>query len=148
MVRVKIPNKERPTCLVPPLKKVVPSNTKNFMTAAAARIAAPATGGVKKPHRYRPGTVALREIRRYQKSTELLIPKATFKRLLREILQDTTMQQVRLTQAAVDAIQESAEKYIVDLFKETNATAIHAKRVTIMEKDLKRARDILARQRD
>ena len=49
---------------------------------------APATGGVKKPHRYRPGTVALREIRRYQKSTELLIRKMPFQRLVREIAQD------------------------------------------------------------
>lgn len=143
MVRVKIPDEKWPTCFVPPLVKVVPSNTKHFPTAA--RMAASATGGVKKPHRYRPGTVALREIRRYQKSTELLLPKASFKRLLQEILQDTTMTQVRLTAAAVDAIQESAEKYIVDLFKEANATAIHAKRVTIMKKDLKRARHILAR---
>ncbi|XP_061168695.1 uncharacterized protein LOC133177827 [Saccostrea echinata] len=54
----------------------------------AARKSAPATGGVKKPHRYRPGTVALREIRRYQKSTELLIRKLPFQRLVREIAQD------------------------------------------------------------
>ena len=47
-----------------------------------------ATGGVKKPHRFRPGTVALREIRRYQKSTELLIRKLPFQRLVREIAQD------------------------------------------------------------
>ena len=50
--------------------------------------AANATGGVKKPHRFRPGTVALREIRRYQKSTELLIRKLPFQRLVREIAQD------------------------------------------------------------
>ena len=56
--------------------------------AAAARKSAPATGGVKKPHRYRPGTVALREIRKYQKSTELLIRKLPFQRLVREIAQD------------------------------------------------------------
>ena len=46
------------------------------------------TGGVKKPHRYKPGTVALREIRRYQKSTELLIRKLPFQRLVHEIAQD------------------------------------------------------------
>src|SRR5882757_5130882 len=57
------------------------------LATKAARKSAPATGGVKKPHRYRPGTVALREIRRYQKSTELLIRKLPFQRLVREIAQ-------------------------------------------------------------
>ena len=58
------------------------------LATKAARKSAPATGGVKKPHRYRPGTVALREIRRYQKSVELLIRKLPFQRLVREIAQD------------------------------------------------------------
>merc|ERR1712072_220906 len=59
------------------------------LAAKAARKSAPTqTGGVKKPHRYKPGTVALREIRRYQKSTELLIRKLPFQRLVREIAQD------------------------------------------------------------
>ena len=49
-----------------------PQAPRKQLAAKAARKSAPATGGVKKPHRYRPGTVALREIRRYQKSTELL----------------------------------------------------------------------------
>ena len=59
------------------------------LATKAARKSAPSTGGVKKPHRYRPGTVALREIRRYQKSTELLIRKLPFQRLVREIAQDS-----------------------------------------------------------
>ena len=58
---------------------------KQQLATKAARKSAPATGGVKKPHRYRPGTVALREIRRYQKSTELLLWKLPFQRLVREI---------------------------------------------------------------
>ena len=58
------------------------------LATKAARKSAPAAGGVKKPHRYRPGTVALREIRRYQKSYDLLIPKAPYMRFFREILQD------------------------------------------------------------
>ncbi|CAN6567863.1 unnamed protein product [Malus baccata var. baccata] len=58
------------------------------LATKAARKSAPTTGGVKKPHRYRPGTVALREIRKYQKSTELLIRKLPFQRLVREIAQD------------------------------------------------------------
>src|SRR3984893_1445692 len=57
------------------------------LATKAARKSAPSTGGVKKPHRFRPGTVALREIRRYQKSTELLIRKLPFQRLVREIAQ-------------------------------------------------------------
>ena len=56
------------------------------MATKAARKSAPANGGVKKPHRYRPGTVALREIRRYQKSSELLLRKLPFERLVREVL--------------------------------------------------------------
>lgn len=60
---------------------------KQLATKAAQR-SAPASGGIKKPHRYRPGTVALREIRRYQKSTDLLIRKLPFQRLAREVLQD------------------------------------------------------------
>ena len=58
------------------------------LATKAARRSAPATGGIKKPHRYRPGTVALREIRRYQKSTDLLIRKLPFQHLAREVLQD------------------------------------------------------------
>eukprot|EP00798_Chlamydomonas_sp_ICE-L_P024411 gene24411-biopygen18891 len=88
------------------------------LATKAARKSAPASCGVKKPHRYRPGTVALREIRKYQKSTELLIRKLPFQRL------------------------EAAEAYLVGLFEDTNLAAIHAKRVTIMPKDIQLARRI------
>ncbi len=108
---------------------------------AAARKSAPATGGVKKPHRYRPGTVALREIRKYQKSTELLIRKLPFQRLVREIAQDFKTD-LRFQSAAVLALQEAAEAYLVGLFEDTNLAAIHAKRVTIMPKDIQLARRI------
>ncbi|KAG2461686.1 H3 protein, partial [Polypterus senegalus] len=107
----------------------------------AARKSAPATGGVKKPHRYRPGTVALREIRRYQKSTELLIRKLPFQRLVREIAQDFKTD-LRFQSSAVMALQESSEAYLVGLFEDTNLCAIHAKRVTIMPKDIQLARRI------
>ena len=98
-------------------------------------------GGVKKPHRYRPGTVALREIRRYQKSTELLIRKLPFQCLVREIAQDFKMD-LRFQSAAIMALQESAEAYLVGLFEDSNLCAIHAKRVTIMPKDIQLARHI------
>ena len=78
------------------------------LATKAARKSAPATGGVKKPHRYRPGTVALREIRKYQKSTELLIRKLPFQRLVREIAQDFKTD-LRFQSSAVLALQEAAE---------------------------------------
>ncbi|CAN6237971.1 unnamed protein product [Urochloa humidicola] len=101
---------------------------------AAARKTAPATG-VKKPHRYRPGTVALREIRKYQKGTELLIRKMPFQRLVREIAQ-LQKSDLRFQSHAVLALQEAVESYLVSLFEDTNLCAIHAKRVTIMPKDV------------
>lgn len=111
------------------------------LATKAARKSAPATGGVKKPHRYRPGTVALREIRRYQKSTELLIRKLPFQRLVREIAQDFKTD-LRFQSTAVAALQEASEAYLVGLFEDTNLCAIHAKRVTIMPKDIQLARRI------
>uniref|UniRef100_A0A665VKZ4 Histone H3 n=1 Tax=Echeneis naucrates TaxID=173247 RepID=A0A665VKZ4_ECHNA len=77
------------------------------LATKAARKSAPSTGGVKKPHRYRPGTVALREIRRYQKSTELLIRKLPFQRLVREIAQDFKTD-LRFQSAAIGALQVSS----------------------------------------
>ena len=96
---------------------------------------------VKKPHRYRPGTVALREIRRYQKSTDLLIRKLPFQRLVREIAQDFK-NDLRFQGSAILALQEASESYLVGLFEDTNLCAIHAKRVTIMPKDIQLARRI------
>lgn len=98
-------------------------------------------GGLKKPRRYRPGTVALREIRRYQKSTELVIRKLPFQRLVREIAQDFKPD-LRFQISAVMALQEACEAYLVGLFEDTNLCAIHAKRVTIMPKDIQLARRI------
>ena len=97
--------------------------------------------GVKKPYRYKPGTIALREIRRYQKSTETLIRKLPFQRLVREIAQDFKTD-LRFQSSAVVALQEASEAYLVGLFEDTNLCAIHAKRVTIMPKDIQLARRI------
>lgn len=105
-----------------------------------------ATGGIKKPHRYRPGTVALRQIRQYQKSTELLIRKLPFQRLVRELVNSKEVAGAdsgyRFQAAALAALQEAAEAYLVGLFEDTNLCAIHAKRVTIMPKDMQLARRI------
>ena len=82
------------------------------LATKSARKSAPNTGGVKKPHRYRPGTVALREIRRYQKGTELLIRKAPFQRLIREIAQDFKSD-LKFQSTAVLALQEVSVYYCV-----------------------------------
>jgi histone H3 len=94
-----------------------------------------------KPHRFRPGTVALREIRKFQKTTDLLIRKLPFQRLVREIAQDFK-NDLRFQSSAILALQEAAEFYLVGLFEDTNLCAIHAKRVTIMPKDMQLARRI------
>ena len=109
--------------------------------AARKQQSTPGSGGIKKPHRFRPGTVALREIRRYQKSTELLIRKLPFQRLVREIAQDFKTD-LRFQSSAISALQEASEAYLVGLFEDTNLCAIHAKRVTIMPKDIQLARRI------
>ena len=107
----------------------------------AARKSAPRPKGTRKPHRYRPGTVALREIRRYQKGTELLIRKLPFQRLVREIALEIN-EDLRFQSTAVLALQEASEAYLISLFEDTNLCAIHAKRVTIMPKDIQLARRI------
>jgi histone H3 len=118
---------------------------KNLATKAA-RMSAPTSGGVKKPHRYRPGTVALREIRKYQKSTELLIRKLPFQKLVREISQDYKTD-LRFQSSALLALQEASESYLVALFEDTNMCAIHAKRITIMPRDIQLARRIRGESR-
>jgi histone H3 len=107
-----------------------------------ARWNGPASGTkAKKQHRYRPGTVALREIRKYQKTTELLIRRAPFQRLVREIAQEFKTD-LRFHASAMEALQEATEAWLVGLFEDTNLCAIHAKRVTIMPKDIQLARRI------
>ncbi|KAK0519525.1 histone H3.3C [Tilletia horrida] len=98
-------------------------------------------GGIKKPHRYRPGTVALREIRRYQHTTHFLIRRMPFARLVREISQDRHWG-IRFQRSALEALQIASEDYLVQLFEHTNLGAIHAKRVTIRKEDMLLARRI------
>lgn len=107
----------------------------------AARKTAPFTAGIRKKRRYRPGTLALREIRKFQKSTELLIRKLPFQRLVKEIARDYSSE-IRFQSMAILAIQEAAENYLVSLFEDTNLCAIHANRVTITPKDMTLARRI------
>ncbi|KAJ5921493.1 hypothetical protein N7466_009819 [Penicillium verhagenii] len=96
--------------------------------------------------RYKPGTVALKEIRRYQRSFDLLIAKLPFARLVREVALDLLPAEVgaslRWQSQAIMALQEAAEAFLVHLFEDTNLCALHAKRVTIMQKDIQLARRI------
>ena len=135
------------------LKKILAEKREEKRKKAAARMAkkggkkAP-KGGVKKRYRYRPGTVALKQIRQYQKTTELLIRKLPFQRLVREIASDSEViksplcGKVRFQSAAIMALQEATEAYLVGLFEDSNLCAIHARRVTIMPKDIQLARRI------
>ncbi|KAF4810995.1 histone H3-like centromeric protein hH3v [Colletotrichum tropicale] len=95
--------------------------------------------------RYRPGTVALREIRKYQSGTDLLLRRLPFSRLVREIAESVIPRDqppMRWQSHAIQALQEAAEAFLVHLFEDTNLCAIHAKRVTIMQKDIQLARRI------
>ncbi|KAI1174167.1 histone H3-like centromeric protein cse-4 [Nemania sp. FL0916] len=94
--------------------------------------------------RYRPGTVALREIRRLQNSTDLLMRKLPFSRVVREIALNLRPRDegMRWQSQAILALQEAAEAFLVHLFEDSNLCAIHAKRVTIMQKDIQLARRI------
>jgi len=101
----------------------------------------------KKPHRFRPGTVAMREIRRYQKTTELLIPRLPFSKMVRKIALDLNMSQnnndkVQFQASALVGLQEAAENYLVKLLEDSNLNAIHANRVTLQPKDLQLAQRV------
>jgi len=98
------------------------------------------TANPPRRHRYRPGTVALREIRRYQKSTDLLIRKLPFQRFVRQVAKDMKLfnkETARWCGAALLSLHESAEAYLVRYLEDSNLAAIHAKRVTVMPKDMK-----------
>ena len=111
-------------------------------------LGAPPTGGIKKPHHYRPGLVALHKICQYQKSTECLIKKSPFQKLIWEISQEywicpqgpeTPSMQVRFQSTVIAALQEATENFIVGLFEDINLWAVHAIRVTVMPRDIRLA---------
>ncbi|KAH7067035.1 histone H3 [Paraphoma chrysanthemicola] len=99
-----------------------------------------------RPRRYKPGTVALREIRRYQKSTDLLIPRISFHRVVREVALSVTREDgpTRWQSQALEALQEATEAFLVHLLSDANLCAIHCKRVTIQQKDIQLARRLRA----
>ncbi len=122
-------------------KASVATGSKASKSEAARKKTAPAEGGVKKTRRFRPGTVALREIKRYQRQTTLLLAKAPFQRFIRAICEGIDAQ-LRFQSQALIALQEAAESYLTGLFEDSNLCAIHANRVTVMKKDIQLARRI------
>lgn len=132
MARTKTTAKKRQIGVKRPRKQI---------KSAKGKKRAPKMGGLKRPHRFRPGTVAIREIRKYQKSTSLLIRKLPFQRLVKSIAHES-VSDVRFQRSAIVALQEAVEAYLVGLFEDTNLCAIHARRVTIMVRDIKLARRI------
>ena len=125
---------------------------KQLATKSARKEFDPMADPKPKKRRYRPGTLALREIRKYQKSTDLLIRKRPFQRLVREIVEGIpkpdgkhkkdTYSDLRFTSTCMLALQEASESYLHGLFADSNMLAIHAKRVTIFPKDIQLARRI------
>ena len=120
------------------------------LATKANRKSAPATGGVKKPHRYKPGTVALREIRKVQKSTELLVRKLPFRRLVRELaasdavadgVESDHLTDVRFAPSATAALEKASDEYIEGLIERGELTDA-AKNVTILPKDIQLARRV------
>ncbi|KAH7307196.1 hypothetical protein KP509_22G049100 [Ceratopteris richardii] len=121
----------------PPTAPVTPTNEREPTDNTPSR-------RPRKPHRFRPGTVALREIRHYQRTVNFLIHPLPFARLVREIGVQFSDTVSRWTAESLLALQEAAEDHIVHLFEDTNLCAIHAKRVTIMPKDMQLARRLRA----
>ena len=103
-----------------------------------AKSAATKKAGAKK-FRWRPGTVALRQIKKFQKSTNTLMRKAPFQRLVRE-LATGHKEGLRWAASAVAALQESVESYATGLLSDANLCALHARRVTLMSRDVALAR--------
>ncbi|KAM0787335.1 centromere-specific histone H3 CENP-A [Microbotryomycetes sp. NB124-2] len=120
---------------------------KRVVAKKSRQSAGAASQAARKPHRFRPGTVALREIRKYQKSTDLLLQRLPFARVVREIAQDYVGLDgdgvgLRWQSSALLALQEATEAYLVHLFEDSNLCALHARRVTIMQRDMQLVRRI------
>lgn len=113
--------------------------TKRSLGQKKGKKVASASQGAKRSHRWRPGTVALREVKRAQRGTELLVQKAPFSRLVREIA-ESHKAGLRFQASAVAAIQEATESFVISLLSDSNLVALHANRVTAMPRDLQLVR--------
>eukprot|EP01102_Stenamoeba_stenopodia_P019739 TRINITY_DN7524_c0_g1_i2.p1 TRINITY_DN7524_c0_g1~~TRINITY_DN7524_c0_g1_i2.p1 ORF type:complete len:177 (+),score=30.62 TRINITY_DN7524_c0_g1_i2:186-716(+) len=122
-----------------------PARTPTPTRSARKRVSSPPPETpTRKPHRFRPGTVALREIRKLQSTTQLLLRRLPFARVVREVgfRMKRRGEDLRWTAEALLALQEATEAYLVHLFEDANLCALHAKRVTIFPKDMQLARRI------
>jgi histone H3 len=106
------------------------------LATKAARLARQKAIAMRKPHRWCPGSVAAREIRKFQKTTDLLIRKVPFQHLVQEIALKFGKNDLQMQSTAVLALQEAAKYFMVDVFSDTNLCTLHGKCVTIMVKDL------------
>lgn len=141
MARTKTTARKSTAGVKKPRKEVINAKTAKKTAGQGESRRRGENGGVKKSTRYRPGTVALREIRKYQKSTDLLMRKLPFQRLVKDIAH-ALMPDCRFQASSLLALQEASEAYLVGLFEDTNQCAIHARRVTIMVRDMQLARRI------
>ncbi|CAL0315375.1 unnamed protein product [Lupinus luteus] len=135
--------KHTPASLGGPSRRIPKSTqlpaSRRQKNAAEGEPQTPLTEGRKK-RRYRPGSVALREIRHFQKTFNLLIPAAPFIRCVKQITNEFSREVSRWTPEAMVALQEAAEDLLVHLFEDGMLCAIHAKRITLMKKDFELAR--------
>ncbi len=107
------------------------------LATKAARAASQKAIAARKPHRWHPGRVALREIPKFQITTDLLIRKTTFQRLVQVIVHDMSRKSdLQMQSTALLALQETTEYFMADVFNDTNLCMQHCKRVTILLKDL------------
>jgi histone H3/H4 len=126
---------------------VVPDVNKPSVVPGSSRgpLAGPGSkSGVKRKHRFRSGTVALRDIRKAQASGDLLLARAPFRRVVREVAAELRgmNDDLRFQEDAMDALQEALEQYTIDLFQVTNKLAIHSGRPSILLRDFQLAVDI------
>lgn len=135
------PPAEEPAAIPPPPPRRAARKSATPQRAVAARIkkSRPRGGNKKKPAPPKPGVRWLREIRQYQKTGDNLLRRLPFQRVVREIALDYASD-LRFQAAAVAALQESAEAYLVGIFEDANLCALHSRRVTIQPKDIHLAR--------
>jgi len=142
------PDKSLPIVRTVPIAQKAPKNTNSSpkkVNVVGSISKSPEFGRSPRKRKFRAGAKALREIRKYQKSSDLLIPAMPFSRLIREVAQSVVgynVTEFRFQSAAIMALQEAAEAFLVTLFEDTVLCAIHAKRVTIMPRDMQLARRI------
>lgn len=122
-------------------KAKTPGSGRPGMAKIQAKVLASGKGP-RKPHRYKPGTVALREIRREQKSVELRTTHASVDRLFREIMTDCSDTVCCVSREAVNALREGGEDFLIKLLDATQKVALHAGHITIMPKDMKLVCDL------